>query len=102
VELLFQRITSRRVMNDLQISSATALDPALPVAASVPVPVEFVGSSDHTIGEAVRRALSRASITLRTLDGAGVVVIPQIARNGGGPRFNVTLRVSPASTAPEP
>lgn len=91
-------------MNDLHTPAATTLDTVLPadepVAANAPVPVEFVGSSDHTIAEAVRRALSRASISLRTLDGAGVVVIPQIARNGKGPRFNVTLRVSPSVPSP--
>jgi flavin-binding protein dodecin len=58
-------------------------------------PLEFVGSSDDTIAEAVRRALLHASTSLRTLDGAGVVVIPQIGRQGSGPRFHVTLRVSP-------
>jgi flavin-binding protein dodecin len=86
-------------MNDLQGSSATTLDAASSVDGSMvkPTPVEFVGSSDHTIAEAVRRALSRASISLRTLDGAGVMVIPQIARNGSRPRFNVTLRVSPSA-----
>jgi flavin-binding protein dodecin len=91
-------------MNDLQTSAAATLDsvsPAeQPAVASTPAPVEFVGSSDHTIAEAVRRALSRASISLRTLDGAGVMVIPQIARNGSGPRFNVTLRVSPSAPPP--
>lgn len=89
-------------MNDLQASVATMLDTAMPAKqpASAPAPVEFVGSSDHTIAEAVRRALSRASISLRTLDGAGVMVIPQIARNGPGPRFNVTLRVSPSVPPP--
>jgi flavin-binding protein dodecin len=90
-------------MNDLQGSLATPLDTAPSVdqpMASVPAPVEFVGSSNHTIAEAVRRALSRASRSLRTLDGAGVVVIPQIARNGSGARFNVTLRVSPSAPPP--
>ncbi len=92
-------------MNDLHGSLATTLDSAPSVdetMASAPAPVEFVGSSDHTIAEAVRRALSRASISLRTLDGAGVMVIPQIARNGSGARFNVTLRVSPSATPPAP
>ena len=88
-------------MNDLHVSLATAVDsaPAEPatsksVASVTSIPVEFVGSSDDTIAEAVRRALSRASISLRTLDGAGVVVIPQIERHGSRPRFRVTLRVS--------
>lgn len=57
--------------------------------------LEFVGSSDETIAEAVRRALLDASTSLTTLDGAGVVVIPQIEQRGRGPRFHVTLRVSP-------
>lgn len=55
---------------------------------------EFEGSSDHTIAEAVRRALSHASMSLRTLDGAGVLVIPEIDRHANRPRFRVTLRVS--------
>lgn len=85
-------------MNEIDTSVATAMD-SRPVdaAAAVPSeagPVEFVGSSDHTIAEAVRRALSRASASLRTLDGVGVVVIPHIDRCGNGPRFHVTLRVS--------
>ena len=92
-------------MNDLQVSLATAVDAALPVTdprvpSTGPLPVEFVGSSDYTIAEAVRRALSRASISLRTLDGAGVKVIPQIGQNGSGPRFHVTLRVLPAGAPP--
>jgi flavin-binding protein dodecin len=63
------------------------------------VPLEFVGSSDHTIAEAVRRALLDASNSLTTLEGAGVMVIPQIDRHGTGPRFSVTLRVSPQIAA---
>ena len=93
-------------MNDFNVSLATAIDApsseaasSQSVAAMRPTPVEFVGSSDETIAEAVRRALSRASISLRTLDGAGVMVIPQIERHGNRPRFRVTLRVSRA--APE-
>lgn len=62
-------------------------------------PLEFVGASDDTIAEAVRRALSTASVSLRTLDGAGVLVIPQIDRLGTGPRYQVTLRISPATPA---
>jgi flavin-binding protein dodecin len=86
-------------MNELRASTAavvTSAELAVPQA-----PVEFVGSSDHTIAEAVRRALSRASISLRTLDGAGVVVIPQIQRGRTGTRFRVTLRVS-QSNGPTP
>jgi flavin-binding protein dodecin len=58
---------------------------------------EVVGASDKTIGEAVRRALARAAKSLRTLDGAGVLVIPQIARGDSAPRFRVTLQI----TAPD-
>ena len=56
------------------------------------VAVEFVGSSDETIAEAVRRALFDASSSLTTLDGMGVMVIPQIDAQGIRPRFHVTLR----------
>jgi flavin-binding protein dodecin len=84
-------------MNDCQaaleatpVNDATA--PGLVAAASGPL--EFVGSSDETIAEAVRRALLDASNSLTTLDGVGVVVIPQIEHRARGPRFHVTLRVS--------
>ncbi len=86
-------------MNERNASLATVLD-AAPVDEATATPValagtrEFVGSSDDTIAEAVRRALSQAALSLRTLDGLGVVVIPQIDRHGS-PRFHVTLRVSP-------
>jgi flavin-binding protein dodecin len=96
-------------MNETYVSLATVLDSApadeaVPTGGPLPpaAPLEFIGSSDDTIAEAVRRALSHASVSLRTLDGVGVIVIPQIDRNGRGPRFQVTLRVSqtvPASTA---
>jgi flavin-binding protein dodecin len=91
-------------MNELHVSVATVLDSAperdaLPLA-DAPRVTEFVGSSDDTIAEAVRRALSRASTSLRTLDGAGVVVIPQIDRHGTSPRFQVTLRVSQSAPTP--
>jgi flavin-binding protein dodecin len=93
-------------MNELHASLATVLDtvdePAAASAALVEhAPLEFVGSSDDTIAEAVRRALSYASLSLQTLDGAGVVVIPQIDRHGARPRFQVTLRVSPQATSPD-
>jgi flavin-binding protein dodecin len=86
-------------MNELHAAAAIILDvvPDDEVAASdvvTNVPLEFVGSSDHTIAEAVRRALLDASNCLTTLEGAGVMVIPQIDRHGVGPRFSVTLRVS--------
>ncbi|HEY2385704.1 MAG TPA: dodecin domain-containing protein [Candidatus Binatia bacterium] len=64
-----------------------------------PATVQFVGASDATIAEAVRDALARASKSLRTLDGAGVLVIPQILHEGAEPRFRVTLQVTAA--APE-
>jgi flavin-binding protein dodecin len=89
-------------MNESHASSAMALESAA-TAASVPAagaetaPVEFVGASDDTIAEAVRRALSTASTSLRTLDGVGVVVIPEIDRAGASPRFQVRLRISPAA-----
>jgi hypothetical protein len=38
-------------------------------------------------------------LSLRTLEGAGVVVIPQIDRHGASPRFHLTLRVSPSAPA---
>ena len=63
----------------------------------VPVMVQFVGASDATIAEAVRNALARASQSLRTLDGAGVLVIPQILHEGAAPRYRVTLQVTAAS-----
>ncbi len=85
-------------MNELNASLATVLD-AVPVdeaasPAAFVAPCEFVGSSDDNIAEAVRRALAQAALSLRTLDGVGVVVIPHIDRHGS-PRFHVTLRVSP-------
>jgi len=71
--------------------------------------MQFVGASDATIAEAVRNALARASRSLRTLDGAGVLVIPQILHEGAVPRYRVTLQVTAASaeqpvasTAPPP
>jgi flavin-binding protein dodecin len=74
--------------------------------ADVPPVVEFVGASDATIAEAVREALARASRSLRTLDGAGVLVIPQIVTQGPAPRYRVTLQVTAAapdsSTIPAP
>lgn len=88
-------------MNEMHASSATVLESAptehsaVDTAGSAAVTsFEFVGASDHTIAEAVRRALADASTSLRTLDGAGVRVIPEIDRDGGSPRFQVRLRVS--------
>ena len=95
-------------MNDLFGSLATVMEPAPTDDAAAPsaalaesAPLEFVGSSDETIAEAVRRALWHASASLQTLDGAGVVVIPQIDREGAHPRFHVRLRVSPQSQQPD-
>lgn len=89
-------------MNELHASLATVLESAPTEHSTVDAveraevtSFEFVGASDHTIAEAVRRALSDASTSLRTLDGAGVRVIPEIDRDGGSPRFQVRLRVSP-------
>jgi flavin-binding protein dodecin len=94
-------------MNELHASAATMLDTAPDDDAAsradvvTTVPLEFVGSSDETIAEAVRRALFDASTSLTTLDGMGVVVIPQIDHQGPGPRFHVILRVSPQTSATE-
>ena len=65
---------------------------------TAPAMVQFVGASDLTIAEAVRNALARASQSLRTLDGAGVLVIPQILPEGAEPRYRVTLQVTAASS----
>jgi len=67
---------------------------------STPSILQFVGASDATIAEAVRDALARASRTLRTLDGAGVLVIPQILHEGPEPRYRVTLQVTAAPAEP--
>jgi len=63
--------------------------------------IEFVGASDETIGEAVRRALARASESLQTLEGVGVLVIPQIYRNGPAPRYRVTLQITACEPTPD-
>jgi flavin-binding protein dodecin len=90
-------------MNELHASLATVFESPVTGTASVATagaettPLEFVGASDDTIAEAVRRALSTASTSLRTLDGVGVVVIPEIDRAGASPRFQVRLRISPAA-----
>lgn len=81
-------------------SESAPLDEAsTPVRVSAPL--EFVGASDHTIAEAVRRALSNASLSLQTLEGAGVKVIPEIDPRANHPRFRVTLHVSPQGTPPD-
>jgi len=90
-------------MNELHASLAPVLESPVTGIVSIPTegaettPLEFVGASDDTIAEAVRRALSTASTSLRTLDGVGVVVIPEIDRAGATPRFQVRLRISPAA-----
>jgi flavin-binding protein dodecin len=92
-------------MNEPHASLATVLESSptdtasASAAARAETPLEFVGASDHTIAEAVRRALSDASTSLRTLDGVGVVVVPEIDRAGASPRFQVRLRISPAAAA---
>jgi flavin-binding protein dodecin len=63
-----------------------------------PARIEFVGASDDTIAEAVRRALASASASLRTLEGVGVLVIPQVYREGPAPRYRVTLQVTAPHT----
>lgn len=68
----------------------------------IPVMVEVVGASDVTIAEAVRNALARASQSLRTLDGAGVRVIPQILHEGTAPRYRVTVQVTAATPESSP
>ncbi len=64
---------------------------------AAPVMVQVVGASDVTIAEAVRNALARASQSLSTLDGAGVLVIPQILYEGAAPRYRVTVQVTAGS-----
>jgi len=64
-----------------------------------PARIEFVGASDDTIAEAVRRALASASASLRTLEGVGVLVIPQVYREGPAPRYRVTLQVTAPATS---
>jgi flavin-binding protein dodecin len=66
--------------------------------------VEFSGSSNDTIADAVRVAMARASRSLRTLEGAGVRVIPQISQGSSAPRFQVTLHITRTSngSAPQP
>jgi flavin-binding protein dodecin len=93
-------------MNELHASLATVPESApieTPTVDAVAGPeatsFEFVGASDHTIAEAVRRALAEASSSLRTLDGVGVRVIPEIDRDGASPRFQVRLQVSLAVAA---
>jgi flavin-binding protein dodecin len=92
-------------MNELSTwagSVSATIDERSPTAPTVAVaPLEFVGSSDHTIAEAVRRALMHASTSLQTLDGVGVKVIPEIDPRANHPRFRVTLHVSPQGTPPD-
>jgi flavin-binding protein dodecin len=66
--------------------------------------VEFSGSSNDTIADAVRVAMARASQSLRTLEGAGVRVIPQISQGKSAPRFQVTLHITRTNngSAPQP
>jgi flavin-binding protein dodecin len=64
---------------------------------ATPVMVQAVGASNVTIAEAVRNALACASESLSTLDGAGVLVIPQILYEGAEPRYRVTVQVTAGS-----
>ncbi len=95
-------------MDEPHASWTTGLDSASVGEVSAPLrgapersPLEFVGSSDDTIAEAVRRAIAHACLSLPTLEGAGVMVIPQIDRGADGPRFRVRLRVSPQAADPD-
>lgn len=91
-------------MNELLnswVASASVDENAPTTPVRVGAPLEFVGASDHTIAEAVRRALSRASSSLQTLEGVGVKVIPEIDQRANHPRFRVTLHVSPQGTPPD-
>jgi flavin-binding protein dodecin len=81
---------SRQYSGKLRTKLAAAMEQS-------PRPIEFVGASDDTIAEAVRFALARASASLRTLEGAGVVIIPQLRSEGEGPRFRVTLQITSSS-----
>jgi len=69
--------------------------PATATAGRAPT-LEFIGASGKTIAEAVRNAFANASRSLRTLDGVGVVVIPQLYQESPTPEFRVTLRISGA------
>jgi flavin-binding protein dodecin len=59
-------------------------------------PLEFVGVSNDTIADAIRRALANAAASLRTLEGVAVLVHPHLNGHNGGPRFQVTLEVTRA------
>ena len=75
---------------------------AADASVATPQMVEVVGASDATIAEAVRNALARASQSLRTLDGAGVLVIPQIPHEATAPRYRVMVQVTAASAEDQP
>jgi flavin-binding protein dodecin len=85
--------TAPRYTGKIRTKYAEAADHAT----DTPVMVEVVGASDATIAEAVRNALARASESLRTLDGAGVRVIPQIAYEGAELRYRVMVQVTAAA-----
>ena len=88
-------------MSESQVAIAMPLAPPNGCDAAVEhqqrTPIEFVGTSDETIAEAVRRALSHASRTLRTLEGVDCLVIPQIDRHGASARYQVTLQITSAA-----
>jgi flavin-binding protein dodecin len=103
-------------MNDSVVSESLAGEPvaafspysgtirtkfAAAAVAGRPLTIEFVGASDDTIAEAVRRALACAFESLRTLDGAGVRVMPEVYREGPTPRYRVTLQVTAANRSPD-
>lgn len=93
-------------MNELHTAwagseSAPADEASVATSVGASGTLEFVGASDHTIAEAVRRALANAALSLQTLEGAGVKVIPEIDPRANHPRFRVTLYVSPQGASPD-
>ncbi|HEX5298744.1 MAG TPA: dodecin [Streptosporangiaceae bacterium] len=54
---------------------------------------EIVGSSAESVDDAIRGAVARASRTLHNLDWFEVTDIRGRIENGGGCRFQVTLKV---------
>lgn len=83
-----------RLASPTSYETSLTASPVAPVLATTPRPVEFSGASHETIAEAVRQALDRASRSLRTLDGVGVLVIPHIHPEGSAPRYRVTLQIT--------
>ena len=54
---------------------------------------EIVGSSPHSIDQAIRAALDRANSTLRRLDWFEVVNVRGSLRNGEIERYQVTIKI---------